>query len=80
LESGRGSLAGVDEFPLGDSPEGVRQLCGNVWEWVTGSAGRFEIRGGSYQTACELWGLAYAFRQTDPKFSASDVGFRVVTY
>lgn len=78
VESGRGSLAAVDEFPLGDSPEGVRQLCGNVAEWVVGPEGRFEVRGGSYRMSCELWGLAYAFRQTEPGFQAPDIGFRVV--
>jgi formylglycine-generating enzyme required for sulfatase activity len=79
MESGRGSLAAVDECPPGDSCEGVRQLCGNVAEWVVGPEGRFETRGGSYRTPCELWGLAYAFRQPDVGFHAPDVGFRVVT-
>lgn len=78
VESGRGSLASVDEFPLGDSPEGVRQLCGNIAEWVLGPDGQFELRGGSYLMPCELWGLAYAFRQVEFGFYAPDVGFRVV--
>lgn len=77
-ESGRGSLAAVDEYSLGDSPEGIRQLCGNVAEWVVGPKGKHEIRGGSYRMPCELWGLAYVFRQPDIGFHAPDVGFRVV--
>jgi formylglycine-generating enzyme required for sulfatase activity len=77
-ESGRGSLADVDEYPIGDSAEGVRQLCGNIAEWVVDPDGKFEIRGGSYRMDCELWGLAYTFRQVSYNFSAVDVGFRVV--
>jgi hypothetical protein len=68
----------VDEYPLGDSPEGVRQLCGNVAEWVVGPEGQFELRGGSYLRPCELWGLAYAFGEAEFGFLAPDVGFRVV--
>jgi formylglycine-generating enzyme required for sulfatase activity len=80
MESGRGSVTPVDEYPLGDTPEGVRQLCGNVGEWVISpTAGRFEIRGGSFSMPCEIWGLTYAFRQADIGFRAPDVGFRVVT-
>lgn len=78
VESGRGSLAAVDEYPLGDSPERLRQLCGNVSEWVISPDGRFEIRGGSYRMHCEVWGLAYAFCQTELGFRALDIGFRVV--
>lgn len=77
-ESGKGSLAAVNEYSLGDSPEGVRQLCGNVAEWVRGHDGTFEIRGGSYLMPCELWGLAYVFREVESEFCAPDVGFRVV--
>jgi formylglycine-generating enzyme required for sulfatase activity len=78
VESGRGSLAAVDEYPLGDNPEGVRQLCGNVAEWVVGPDGQFEVRGGSYRLPCELWGLAYVFRQPECGFQSPDAGFRVV--
>lgn len=78
VESGRGSLAVVDEYPLGNSCEGLRQLCGNVAEWVVGPEGRFEIRGGSYRMPCEIWGLTYAFGQPDVGLCAPDVGFRVV--
>ncbi len=77
VESGRGSLVAVDEYPLGDSPEGVRQLCGNVAEWAVGPQ-EFELRGGSHRMPCEIWGLAYAFRQPELEFHAPDVGFRVV--
>ena len=32
--SGRGSTASVHEFKKGSTPNGVRQLIGNVWEWM----------------------------------------------
>jgi formylglycine-generating enzyme required for sulfatase activity len=76
-ESGVGSLVSADALPAGDSPEGARQLCGNVAEWVVGPHGRFEVRGGGFRAACELWGLAYAFRLPPAGFHAPDTGFRV---
>ncbi|MDD5312904.1 MAG: SUMF1/EgtB/PvdO family nonheme iron enzyme [Dehalococcoidia bacterium] len=79
IESEVGSLVSADGYPLGDTPEGVRQLCGNVSEWVVGPNGNFEIRGGSYRTPCELWGLTFAFRSEDPLSIFPDVGFRIIT-
>jgi formylglycine-generating enzyme required for sulfatase activity len=79
VESERGSLAEVDEYPSGDSPEGARQMCGNVAEWVVGPQGEFEQRGGSHRLPCELWGLVYAFRDADAGEPSPDVGFRVVS-
>lgn len=76
-ESGVGSLAPADALPAGDSPEGARQLCGNVAEWVVGPHGRFELRGGSFRVPCEIWGLAYAFRLPAAGVHAPDAGFRV---
>jgi formylglycine-generating enzyme required for sulfatase activity len=78
LESERGSIAAVTEFSSGDSPEGVRQLSGNVGEWVVGPGGEFEIRGGSYQMPCEVWGCASAFQKSPAGVILPDVGFRVV--
>jgi len=78
-ESERGSLASADEYPLGNSAEGVRQLCGNVAQWIVGPEGTFELRGGSWRLPCELWGVAYMFRQVESGYCAADVGFRVVS-
>ena len=80
VESGGGSLACVSQYPCGDSSEGIRQLCGNVAEWVMGPEGTFELRGGSYRLSCEIWGLAYVFRQVEYSFRSPDAGFRVVRH
>jgi len=58
----------VGAHPRGNTPEGVADLIGNVWEWTSSqyepyaqgtpgaaSEGRFVIRGGAYNT-----GVAYA--------------------
>jgi len=71
------ALVPVSAYEDGDSYNGVRQMCGNVAEWVVGTNGRFQTRGGSYETPCAFWGLAFVFRESDGK-SARDVGFRVV--
>jgi serine/threonine-protein kinase len=38
----------VNSYPQGDSSYGVRNMVGNVWEWVAASP--VQIRGGSYQS------------------------------
>lgn len=77
LECGWGGLTAADDLAGGDTPEGVRQMCGNVFEWVMGDAGRPELRGGSWQVPCELWGLSWMF--SEPQYDAGeDIGFRVV--
>jgi calcineurin-like phosphoesterase family protein len=78
-ESGRGALVPSDDFPLGETPEGIRQLCGNVAEWVIGPEGKFELRGGSYRQPGKWWGLAYVFLEAEDTLHESEVGFRVVS-
>lgn len=55
--------ASVDEHPEGASPEGVRDLLGNVWEWVEADArlpspqaGRAAALGGSFKQLCAVPG------------------------
>jgi formylglycine-generating enzyme required for sulfatase activity len=79
VETGLGTLAHADVFQTGDTSDGVRQMSGNVAEWTVGPNGKYEIRGGSYLVHCEIWGLAYAFRERLPNFRAIDVGFRIVS-
>lgn len=79
IESERGSLVSADEYPSGNTPDGVQQLSGNIWEMVSGPDGEIELRGGSYRVACELWGLTFAFRKSFRENDyAPDVGFRVI--
>lgn len=77
-ESGRGSLARVDEYGQGDTSGGLHQLSGNVFEWTIGPNGLGELVGGSYRAPCELWGLGCMFWQPPPRYLALDAGFRVV--
>jgi iron(II)-dependent oxidoreductase len=32
--SGRGDTVAVSAYPAGDTPNGIRQMAGNVWEWL----------------------------------------------
>lgn len=47
-----GSTAPVDAFPQGDTPNGLRQLAGNVWEWL---ADRLETIPHEPGEAFECW-------------------------
>lgn len=77
-ESGRGSSAPADALPDGNTPEGVRQLCGNVFEWVLGDRDEPELRGGSWRVPCELWGLNWMCVCPANETGDDDIGFRVV--
>jgi len=46
---GAGQLADVDAFPAGEGVGGVRQLCGNAWEWTAGRFGRFPSESSNYE-------------------------------
>jgi formylglycine-generating enzyme required for sulfatase activity/tRNA A-37 threonylcarbamoyl transferase component Bud32 len=61
--AGRGGPRRVGSYPRGNSPEGVADLIGNVWEWtssplkpygggeaVPAQAGLYVIRGGAYNS------------------------------
>lgn len=41
----------VGSYPRSDSPFGVADLAGNVWEWVADDAGRLYAKGGSFYQA-----------------------------
>jgi serine/threonine protein kinase/formylglycine-generating enzyme required for sulfatase activity len=69
------SLAPVHSYPGGDTPSGIADLCGNVWEWVESSSGSSVVRGGSYLNApanCEASVRVPLSRQE----RRHDIGFR----
>lgn len=72
-----GRLLDVHQHEAGDSPLGIRQMAGNVFEWVLRSETEFELRGGSFKTPCELWGLTYTFKKMSAEYQNNDAGFRV---
>ncbi|MCS6834784.1 MAG: SUMF1/EgtB/PvdO family nonheme iron enzyme [Anaerolineae bacterium] len=77
----------VNDYPQGDSPWGIRQLCGGVWEWcstdVDGqhtvahpSRGRM-VRGGAYTSSAEE--VHPLYRATlPPQTVRPDVGLRLI--
>ncbi len=88
--SGAGRPVAVDAFAGGNTPNGVRQLIGNVWEWVDaqfqplcqeGVSLRFdetmaEIRGGAFDTYFHSQATCQ-FRTGQPLlFRGPNVGFR----
>jgi iron(II)-dependent oxidoreductase len=89
--AGMGDTVPVDHYYAGCTPNGVYQLSGNVWEWVTGvlddegdregqtlvfNETMAEIRGGAYDTYFETQATSY-FRSGQPLlYRGANVGFR----
>jgi len=74
-ESGRSELVPVDSYENGKSPYGIYNMAGNVQELVNDSK---HIRGGSFKSSCELYGLTFIHLATDPDYKNEDLGFRCV--
>lgn len=76
----------VGSYPSGDSPFGVKDLAGNVWEWTDsgyskdyGKERTFEDRvqrGGSWLYSSELIVRSTHRYGYDPSIRSKDVGFR----
>jgi len=81
--------ASVSAYPQGESPWGIRQLCGGVWEWCSTDAhdgqqhsmahpslGRI-VRGGAYTSAAEEAHPLYR-AALPPQTVRADVGLRLI--
>ncbi|WP_145174783.1 formylglycine-generating enzyme family protein [Rubripirellula lacrimiformis] len=88
--SGVGDTVAVTEFERGRTPNGVRQLVGNVWEWVdtqfepsTGDGVSVlldqtmaEIRGGAFDTYFQTQATCQFHTGQPLLFRGANVGFR----
>jgi formylglycine-generating enzyme required for sulfatase activity len=69
-------LAG--SHPDGASPDGARDLAGNVAEWAIGRDGHAEARGGSFADGAANALRSWQRRVVPPDTRAPDIGFRCV--
>lgn len=76
-ESGWGRPVNVFDLPEGATPEGVYNLCGNVFEWLLSNE---DSRGGSWrwEQSCEHAGTRWVNTKNLNKFD-SDTGFRYIS-
>jgi serine/threonine-protein kinase len=89
LEGGRGSTAPVGTYPAGESPYGIMDMAGNVWQWTASSSseggvnpmagasitGQKVLRGGSWRTIAN--GTQTTYRKfAPPDYRRDSVGFR----
>lgn len=80
-ESGSGWPSPVGAYsPAGDSPYGVTDLAGNVWEWLAAEPGGGALRrlaGGAWSYSALYARIDAEGLQRDPAAHQPDIGFRL---
>ncbi len=77
-EGRKNKVVSVDSYSQGNTVEGIRQLVGNVSEWVLMPDGTPAVGGGSYLELCEYWGIGYVYRKMDANERRCNIGFRLL--
>ncbi len=78
-EASRQTTVDVREYSAGRSPSGCQQMTGNVFEWLSHQNGNTRyMRGGGFDSACELYGMTFFEVETTPGGEFESTGFRVV--
>ncbi|MCU0664019.1 MAG: formylglycine-generating enzyme family protein, partial [Myxococcota bacterium] len=66
----------VGTYPVSDSPLGVQDICGNVWEWTKSRGSGYAARGGSFSFGANS-AKATDREVTEPSFRDVSVGLRL---